>query len=41
MARKFWPNHDPDRKRFRRRALNCPEYEIVGVSANYKVSIGR
>jgi macrolide transport system ATP-binding/permease protein len=38
MARKYWPNQNVIGKRLRVRALDGPEYEIVGVSANYKVS---
>ncbi|MBI3401173.1 MAG: ABC transporter permease [Acidobacteria bacterium] len=38
FARKYWPNESAIGKRFRQREFNGPEYQIVGVSANYKVS---
>jgi predicted permease len=37
MAQKFWPNVSAIGKRFRLRSQDGPEYEVVGVSANYKV----
>ena len=38
FARKYWPNASAVGKRFRVRGIDGPEYEIVGVSADYKVS---
>lgn len=38
MARKFWPNDSALGKRFRLRSLDGPEVEIVGISADHKVS---
>jgi predicted permease len=38
FARKYWPHDSALGKRFRQRELNGPEYQIVGVSADYKVS---
>jgi len=38
MAHKYWPGQDPIGKRFRVLAYNGKEFEIVGVSADYKVS---
>jgi ABC-type antimicrobial peptide transport system permease subunit len=38
FARKYWPNESAIGKRFRQREFNGPEYQIVGVSADYKVS---
>jgi hypothetical protein len=38
MARKFWPNENAIGKRFRLRGLDGPEVEIVGISADHKVS---
>jgi predicted permease len=37
MARRYWPNGDAIGQRFRVRALDGPEYEIVGISSDYKV----
>jgi predicted permease len=38
FARKYWPHDDPLGKHFRVRTFDGPQYEIVGVSADYKVS---
>jgi predicted permease len=38
MARRFWPGQSAVGKRFRSRTADGPEFEIVGVSADYKVS---
>jgi predicted permease len=38
MARKYWPNQNAIGKRFRVTSYTGPEVEIVGISANYKVS---
>ena len=38
FARKFWPHDTAVGKRFHRRAIDGPEVQIVGVSADYKVS---
>ncbi len=38
FAKKYWPNASAIGKRIRLREYNGPELEIVGVSADYKVS---
>jgi len=38
MARKYWPAESAIGKRFRLRALDGPEIEIVGISADHKVN---
>jgi putative ABC transport system permease protein len=38
MARKWWPNQNTIGKRFRVTTFNGREMEVVGVSADYKVS---
>jgi predicted permease len=38
MARKYWPNQSPLGKRFHATTYTGREYEVVGVSADYKVS---
>jgi ABC-type antimicrobial peptide transport system permease subunit len=37
MARRYWPNQSAIGKRFRVRAWDGAEYEVIGVSADYKV----
>ena len=38
MAHKFWPNENAVGKHFRLRGLDGPEVEIVGITADHKVS---
>jgi predicted permease len=38
MARKYWPNQNAIGKRFRITSFNGREVEIVGITADYKVS---
>ena len=38
FARKFWPDQDAIGKRFRTRAVDGPEFEVVGITANYRVN---
>jgi predicted permease len=38
LAKKYWPNASAIGQRIRLREHNGPELEIVGISANYKVS---
>ncbi|MEO8362337.1 MAG: ABC transporter permease [Vicinamibacteria bacterium] len=38
MARKYWPDQDAIGKRFRTRTVDGPEFEVVGVTANYRVN---
>jgi macrolide transport system ATP-binding/permease protein len=38
MVRKYWPNQNAIGKRLRLRTYNGPEVEVVGVTADYKVS---
>ena len=38
FARKFWPNENAIGKIFHVRSLDGPDYQIVGISADYKVS---
>jgi predicted permease len=38
MARKFWPNEAAIGKHLRTRTLDGPEFEVVGITADYKLS---
>ena len=38
MARRYWPDANPIGQRFRRNALDGPSFEIIGISADHKVS---
>jgi predicted permease len=38
LARKYWPTENALGQRLRVRAIDGPEFEVVGVSADYKVS---
>ncbi|MEO8499539.1 MAG: ABC transporter permease [Vicinamibacteria bacterium] len=38
FAKKYWPDQDPIGKRFRTRAVDGPEFEVVGLTANYRVN---
>ena len=38
FARKYWPDQDAIGKRFRTRGVDGPEFEVVGISANYRVN---
>jgi predicted permease len=38
MARKFWPDQDAIGRRFRTRTVDGPEFEVVGIAANYRVN---
>jgi predicted permease len=38
LAKKYWPNQDPIGKRMRLLTYNGTEVQVVGVSADYKVS---
>jgi predicted permease len=38
FARKSWPDQDPIGKRFRTRTVDGPEFEVIGVTANYRVN---
>jgi predicted permease len=38
MARKYWPGQNPLGRTIRRRSLDGPSYEIVGVVADHKVN---
>jgi|CXWL01.1.fsa_nt_gi predicted permease len=38
FARKYWPEQDAIGKRFRTRTVDGPEFEVVGVTANYRVN---
>jgi predicted permease len=37
FARTYWPSDDPIGQRFRLRTIDGPEYQIVGIVADYKV----
>jgi predicted permease len=37
FARTYWPGSDPIGRKFRVRAVDGPEYEVVGIAADYKV----
>jgi predicted permease len=37
FVRRYWPDADPLGRRFKLRGLDGPEYEVVGVVADYKV----
>ena len=38
MAQKYWPGRSAVGQRFRTREYNGPEYTVVGVTADYKIS---
>jgi macrolide transport system ATP-binding/permease protein len=38
FAHKYWPDQDPIGKRFRTRTADGPEFEVVGMTANYRVN---
>ena len=38
FARKFWPGEEAMGKRFRTRSIDGPEFEVVGITANYRVN---
>ncbi len=38
LARKYWPDQDAIGKRFRTRSAEGPEFEVVGISSNYRVN---
>ena len=38
FARKYWPDQEAIGKRFRTRTALGPEFEVVGVTANYRVN---
>ncbi len=38
FVRKHWPEQDAIGKRFRTRTVDGPEFEVVGVTANYRVN---
>ena len=38
FVKKYWPNEDPIGKRFRTRAVDGPEFTVVGLAANYRVN---
>jgi ABC-type antimicrobial peptide transport system permease subunit len=38
FSRKYWPGQDPLGKRMRLRTYDGPEFQVVGVSSDYKVS---
>ena len=37
FAQKYWPGEDPVGRRFRLRAADGPEYQVVGMVSDYKV----
>ena len=37
FVRRYWPNDEPLGRRFRTRSADGPEFEVVGVVADYKV----
>lgn len=38
FAHKYWPDQDAIGRRFRTRTVDGPEFEVVGIAANYRVN---